>query len=42
MRASRTTYRGYNIDVFGKGRAWHFSAKPITPDLPILSHNAFA
>ena len=42
MRASRTTYRGYSVDIFGKGRRWHFAAKPITPDLPILSHNAFA
>jgi hypothetical protein len=42
MPASRTTYRGYRVDVFGEGKAWHFAAKPITPDLPILSHNAFA
>jgi hypothetical protein len=42
MHASRTTYRVYSVDVFGKGKVWHFAAKPITPDLPILSHNGFA
>ena len=42
MRANRSTYRGYCIDVFGKGKAWHFSVSPITPDLPILKHNTFA
>jgi hypothetical protein len=42
MRASRTEYRGYGIEVFGKGTCWHYSARPLTPDLPILTHNAFA
>ena len=42
MRDNRSTYRGYCIDVFGKGQAWRFSASPITPDLPILKYNAFA
>ena len=36
-----TTYRGYRSTSSAR-RRWHFAAKPITPDLPILSHNAFA
>jgi hypothetical protein len=32
----------YGLDIFGKGTCWRYSARPITPDLPILSHNAFA
>ena len=42
MRANPSTYRGYCIDVFAKGKAWHFSASPITPDLPILKHRCLA
>jgi hypothetical protein len=42
MRTSQTAYRGYGIDVFGKGNHWHFSARPISLHLPILVHNAFA
>jgi hypothetical protein len=42
MRANLTTYRGYCIDVFGKGASWRYSASPRTPDLPILNHNVFA
>jgi hypothetical protein len=46
MRTNLTTYltmyRGYGIDVFGKGTCWHYRASPRTPDLPILKHNVFA
>jgi len=42
MRASQTAYRGYGIEVFGKGNHWHYSARPIGLHLPILTHNAFA
>jgi hypothetical protein len=42
MRTSQTAYRGYGIDVFGKGKRWHFSARPIGLNLPMLMHNAFA
>ena len=42
MRSSQSAYRGYGIDVFGKGNHWHYSARPIIPILPILTHNAFA
>jgi hypothetical protein len=42
MRTNRTAYRGYGIDVFGKNNHWHFSAQPISLNLPILPHNSFA
>jgi hypothetical protein len=42
MRTNQTAYRGYGIDVFGKGTHWHYSARPIVLHLPILTHNAFA
>jgi hypothetical protein len=42
MRTSQAAYRGYGIDVFGKGNHWHFSARPLGLHLPILTHNAFA
>jgi hypothetical protein len=42
MRTSQSGYRGYGIDVFGKGNHWHFSARPLGLHLPILTHNAFA
>jgi hypothetical protein len=42
MRTNLTSYRGYGIDVFGKGTCWHYRASPRTPDLPILKHNVFA
>ena len=42
MRTSQTAYRGYGIDVFGKGNHWHYNARPISLNLPILVHNAFA
>ncbi len=42
MRTNQTAYRGYGIDVFGKRSHWHYSARPISPNLPILAHNVFA
>ena len=42
MRTNLTTYRGYGIDVFGKGICWRYRASPRTTDLPILKHNVFA
>jgi len=42
MPVIRTAYRGYRIEVFGAAASWHFSATPMTPDLPILSRSAFA
>jgi hypothetical protein len=42
MRTSQSAYRGYGIDVFGKGHHWHYSARPISLHLPSLTHNAFA
>ena len=42
MPTNLITYRGYGIDVFGKGTYWRLRASPRTPDLPILKHNVFA
>lgn len=42
MRATQTIYRGFCIYTFGKDSAWHFSASPLTPNLPSLSRYACA
>jgi hypothetical protein len=42
MRTSQSAYRGYGIDVFGKGNHWHFSARPLSLHLLVITHNAFA
>jgi hypothetical protein len=42
MRTRQSAYRGYGIDVFGKGHHWYFSARPLGLHLPLLTHNAFA
>jgi hypothetical protein len=41
MRATQTIYRGFCIYTFGKELSWSFSARPLTPDLPILSRYLF-
>ncbi len=38
MMTSQIIYRGFRICTFSKGNAWSFSASPLSPYLPILSH----